>query len=113
MISHVVLMTPRPDLSAHDRGALIAALRRALEQIPSVRSVRIGRRIRHGAGYESPNDESGSYAAIIDFDSLDGLRAYLAHPAHDDLGKRFYECLKLASVYDYEVGGIELLDRLS
>ena len=59
MVSHVVLMTPRADLSATDRRAFVDAFERALRGIPTVRSVRISpesaptigqlsrRRVRH------------------------------------------------------------------
>lgn len=109
MVSHVVLMTPKPDLSTDARQAFVAAFERALREIPSVRGVRIGRRVMHGANYESAAVEAGAYLAIIDFDDLDGLQAYLRHPAHADLGARFYQTLSAAMVYDYEVGGIEML----
>lgn len=112
MISHVVLMKPRPDLTSDDRRAFIAAFHRALREISSVRGVRIGTRVRIGAHYEAIAPDAGDYLAIIDFDDLAGLRAYLAHPAHAELGARFYESLTSAIAFDYDVGGIEALDRL-
>jgi hypothetical protein len=47
--------------------------------------------------------------AEIDFDNLDGLQAYLRHPAHEELGKRFGQSLEAAMVYDFEMGGVEEL----
>ena len=52
MVTHLALMTPRRDLSDADRNSLIAAFTRAVREIPGVQNVRVGRRIRHGAGYE-------------------------------------------------------------
>ena len=111
MVSHVVLMTPKPDLSDADRHAFVAAFERALKEIPTVRGVRIGRRVLHGANYESLAPSGGEYFAAIDFDDLAGLQAYLAHPAHDELGARFYQTLSRAAVYDYEIGGWDERDR--
>ena len=108
MVSHIVLMTPRADLSATDRRAFVDAFERALQDIPTVRGVRVGRRIRHGAGYEQSQPDV-RFVAIIDFDDLAGLQTYLRHPAHVDLGTRFGQALSGALVYDFEVGGVEVL----
>jgi hypothetical protein len=108
MISHLVLMKPRPDLSAEERQRFIDAFEHALTEIPGIRGVRIGDRIMHGAGYEelAPAME---YVALIDFDDLAGLQAYLRHPAHQQLGAWFRESLTSAFVYDFQVGGVEEL----
>jgi stress responsive alpha/beta barrel protein len=109
MISHVVLMKPRADLPAAERDAFVGVFQRAVTEIPSVRGVRIGRRIVHGANYESTSRDAADYLAVIDFDDLAGLQAYLAHPAHIELGAHFYEVLSAAMVYDFEVGGMEMI----
>src|SRR5262249_2907187 len=115
MVSHVVLMTPRGDLSHEDRAAFLDSFRRALRAIPSVRRVRIGRRVTHGAQYEKLPLPAADFIVSIDFDDLAGLQAYLRHPAHDDLGTRFYQTLSAALVYDFEmregIEGLEELDR--
>lgn len=112
MISHVVLMKPKADLSTEDRRAFVKAFDRALREIPSVRGVRIGKRVTIGAHYESFSRDGGDYLAVIDFDDLAGLQAYLRHPAHHELGARFYQTLSSALVYDYEVWGAEGLEKL-
>ena len=108
MISHIVLMKPRPDLSVADRQSLIDAFERAMREIPTVRGVRVGRRITHGAGYEPSAPDAADYIAVIDFDDLAGLQVYLQHHAHAELGARFGQSLSAAMVYDFEVGGVEL-----
>ena len=107
MLTHLVLMKPRPDLSAADRAALVDAFERAVREIPTVRHVRVGRRVVHGAGYELVAPDLADYVAAIDFDDVAGLQAYLRHPAHDELGVRFGQALSAAVVFDFEVGGIE------
>ena len=109
MVSHVVLMKPRADLTAAARTALVDAFERAGREIPTVRAVRIGRRLAHGAGYEDAAPDTADYLAMIDFDDLAGLQAYLRHPAHEQLGARFGESLSAALVYDFEVGGMDAL----
>jgi hypothetical protein len=112
MVTHVVLMKPRADLSAADREAFVAAFERALREIPAIRNVRIGRRVTHGAGYERTSPDAADFLAAIDFDDLAGLQAYLRHAAHEEVGARFGRSLSAALVYDFEVGGVEALARL-
>jgi len=107
MVSHIVLMKPRAGLSADNRRAFVAAFERAIREIPTVRSVRVGRRVKHGAGYELVSPDAADYFALIDFDDLAGLQAYLRHPAHDEVGARFGEALSAALVYDFEIGRLE------
>jgi len=108
MVWHVVLVKPRPDLSEGDRRALIDALEHAVREIAAVRDVRIGRRVRHGAGYEAVMPDTDFMVALA-FDDLRGLQAYLAHPAHADLGARFNQSFSVAWVFDFEGGGVEVL----
>ena len=112
MISHIVLMKPRSDLTSAEREAFVAAFERAIREIASVRNVRIGKRVMHGAAYEVHAPDSADYIAAIDFDDLDGLQAYLRHPAHEELGKRFYETLSSGVAYDFDVGGLDLMHAL-
>jgi hypothetical protein len=112
VISHVVLFRPKPDLSRADQDALLAAFTHAIEDIPDVRAVRSGHRIRHGAGYEQPAADFADVLVIIDFDDLAGLQAYLRHPAHVELGARFNQSLASGVVLDFEVGnGLDAMPR--
>jgi hypothetical protein len=109
MIAHVVLLSPRRDLSAEESGAFISAFQDAITTIPTVRAVRIGKRVTHGASYEAKDLPSADYLAILTFDDLAGLQAYLRHPAHAALGACFGTALATSAVYDFEVGGMEKL----
>jgi hypothetical protein len=112
MTWHLVLMKPRPDLSEAERQALVDALERAVRGIPTVRDVRIGRRVRHGAGYEAAMPDTADFMLALAFDDLSGLQAYLRHPAHADLGARFGQSLSSGLVYDFEVSRMEGLEKL-
>jgi len=107
MIAHVVLFRPKPELSSDERRSLVNAFKRAVHDIPGVRAVRAGRRVTHGAGYEQTMPDTGEYLIVIDFDDVDGLQAYLRHPAHEALGARFNQSLGSAFIYDFEVGSVE------
>lgn len=103
MVWHLVLLKPRADLAAGGRRQFADTFRQAVSAIPSVRGVRFGRRLLHGAGYERMAPDAGDFVAIIEFDDRDGLQRYLAHPAHDALGAAFGELLSAALVYDFEM----------
>ncbi len=109
MVSHVVLLKPRADLTADEGQLLIAAFRRATRDIPTILDVRIGRRIVHGAGYEPQMPDTADYFIALDFATLADLQAYLVHPAHEELGMRFNTALRAALVYDFELTSIDRL----
>jgi hypothetical protein len=103
VVWHVVLLKPRADLPVDQRRHFADAFRRAVTSIPSVRGVRFGRRVTHGAGYEQNAPDAGAFLAVVEFDDRAGLVAYLAHPTHDDLGVAFGDSLAAAHVYDFEM----------
>ena len=105
MVWHLVLMKPRADLSSGDRQGLVDAFDRAVREIPTVREVRVGRRVTHGAAYETSAPDSADFMISIGFDDLAGLQAYLRHPAHEELAVRFYKSLSSALIYDFERNG--------
>ena len=103
MITHAVLFRPRPGLAADERAGLVDALRLAIRSIPSIRRARVGRRVTHGRPYEQAMRVNYEFAALLDFDDLAGLTAYLEHPAHETLAKRFFEAIDEALIYDFEL----------
>ena len=104
MIVHVVLFSPRPDLSDADRTALLAALESASTNIPSIKRLRVGRRVKHSLpGYEQIMRDDYEYAVFIEFDDLEGLKSYLQHPAHAAAGHHFMASASKALAYDYEI----------
>ena len=44
-----------------------------------------------------------THVAMLEFDDLAGLTAYLEHPAHEQLALRFFEAFEEALMYDYDV----------
>ena len=103
MFLHIVLFRPKPGISDSDRAAMFAALDAAAKDIPTVRRFQVGARVTHGAAYETLMAHDFPLAAIIEFDDLAGLQAYLRHPQHERLGELFYALQEAALAYDYEV----------
>ena len=103
MIAHIVLFKPRPDLAADAKRRLLDSFETALRQIPSIRRARVGRRIMHGRSYETLMSVDYQFAAVLEFDDEAGLKAYLEHPAHQQLGALFSEAFEQALMYDFSL----------
>ena len=103
MISHVVLFRAKWNLSHDERESLVSAFEHAVQRIPTVRAVRLGRKVSVGADYEQRSGEGADVLIAIDFDDVAGLRTYLEHPAHVELGERFNRASSTALVFDFEV----------
>jgi hypothetical protein len=103
MVLHVVLFRPRAGVPEGRRQEMFDALRAAATDIPSVRRFYVGTRVTHNAAYEQLVPQDFPFAAIVEFDDLGGLQAYLRHPQHARLGALFYELQEAALAYDYEI----------
>jgi hypothetical protein len=113
MIAHTVLFQPGPSVGPETKAGILESLARAIRQCPTVRACRIGRRIRHGLrGYEQQMREDYQYLLILEFDDLEGLRAYLEHPAHGAIGAFFTRATAASLAYDYEVVDLGEAHRL-
>jgi hypothetical protein len=103
MISHIVLFRPKASLSDAQRAELAHALRNAVTGIPSIKRTTIGKRmLLNRPGYETQMAEHYEYSAILEFDSEADLRAYLDHPAHNDLGKLLFTSADAVLAYDFD-----------
>ncbi|MGH9345987.1 MAG: Dabb family protein [Vicinamibacterales bacterium] len=103
MVAHIVLFRPRTELPADERAALVGAFSHALREIPHLRRACVGRRVVHGRPYEQIMTEDFPYAVVLEFDDVDALKSYLQHPAHEELGARFFASFEAALMYDYEM----------
>jgi len=102
VISHIVLFRPRRSLTPDQRRTLVNALRGAVEGIPQIRRATVGKRILlNRPGYETQMAEHYEYSAILEFESEADLRAYLDHPAHDELGKLLFASAESVLAYDF------------
>ena len=43
------------------------------------------------------------FAAIVEFENVDGLKTYLAHPSHAVIGQHFTTSASKALAYDYAI----------
>ena len=113
VIVHVVLFKPQRALDDRARHAVLDAVAAAVRQCPTVKACRIGRRTRHGLpGYEQAMTEDFEYALFLEFEDVDGLRAYLTNPAHGRAGEFFTSAAASSLAYDYELADISDARRL-
>jgi hypothetical protein len=113
MISHVVLFNPKPSLSAEQRAQLVAALQNAVTGIAAIKRTTIGKRILlNRPGYETQMAEHYEYSAILEFDSESDLRAYLDHPAHNELGRLLFTTAQRVLAYDFNCVPTDDLSKL-
>ena len=103
LIAHIVLFRLRPEVSLEERRALIDAWAAALNDIPMIRRARVGQRVRVGRSYESLTRLDFPYAAVLEFDDVDGLRAYLDHPTHEAMATRLFAVIADTLIYDFEM----------
>lgn len=109
MIVHLVLFTPRPDLSAGDRATVRETLQRALTEIPAIRGHKVGRRVRLGTTYDRAAPLDFEFLVTIEVDDERALSAYLEHPAHQRLGQLFYETSAVALASDFQIADVSQL----
>jgi hypothetical protein len=102
MIAHVVLFRPKADLAAADRASLVGAIERAHREIAGIRRFLVGTRTLRGVGYAALMPEY-PYLALVELDDERALQQYLAHPAHAELGRLFWETSDSALAYDFDM----------
>ncbi|SHK59548.1 Stress responsive A/B Barrel Domain [Pseudonocardia thermophila] len=94
MITHVVLFRFRPDARRHLESAR-AALASLDGQVPELRSISVGVNVL-------ASDRAYDLGLVAQFDDLDALAAYRAHPAHRAVAATVDDhCTSTISV-DYE-----------
>lgn len=91
MISHLVLFTPKPGLSAGESRSFAQSIIETLRQIGSLQRATVGRAVDIDAGYQRNfGDKTYEFAAVLEFKDRAGLLSYLNHPLHKELGALFW-----------------------
>jgi hypothetical protein len=104
VIAHIVLFTPKKELSVVERQAFAQSVRDSVRRIGGIQRAMIGRAMAAEPQYErSFGDKTYEYAAILEFVDTAALEAYLNHPAHRDLGRLFWENCGAAVVMEADL----------
>ena len=107
MIAHVVLFKPKHELTGEQRQGVIDALKAAASGIPSVRGLRSESASATAVLARATDARRLRYLVIVEFDDVEGLTAYLAHPQHAAIGSHFVRSASTALAYDYCDGGLD------
>ncbi len=103
MIAHIVLYTPKPELTAAQLAAFAREIEDSIRQIPGVRRALAGPAIDVVPSYSRPMSAEYAFAAMLEFDDVGALTRYLEHPLHRQLGKLFWEFCASAVVVEAEM----------
>ena len=96
MIKHIVVFQFE-GLDAAKEAEMTAAFHAMFDQIPELRSLSFGPNL-------SPRDKTFTHALVEEFDDMDALARYVAHPVHDKLVQDFVApYAKTRHIVDYEL----------
>ncbi|MEG1562946.1 MAG: Dabb family protein [Bacteroides sp.] len=98
MVKHIVLFKLKDEVSAADKLVVMNRFKEAIEALPAkiavIRKIEVGININPG--------ETWNIALYSEFDSLDDVKFYAAHPDHVAAGKLLAETKESRSCVDYE-----------
>jgi len=75
MITHIVLLQPKPETTSEELEAVLERVKALKGQIPGLLTVQAGAN-RHQA------NQGYTYGFVMQFESEEHLQAYSPHPAH-------------------------------
>jgi len=103
MIAHVVLFEPKTSATVTERDAFVELLRATFSEISTVQRSFIGLRQKVGVSYEIIlGDTTYSYASVVEFDDIEGLKIYLDHPLHVKVGQLFWQHCERTMIVDVD-----------
>jgi hypothetical protein len=114
VIAHIVLFQPKPAVTDTDRVAFARQFERVCREIPTVRRAVVGKRTEIDPGYPRSFGEGNyTFAAMLEFDTRDGLIAYLQHPLHRELGRLFWLVCERTAIVEVEIADTRTTDLAS
>ena len=95
MVDHLVFFAVREDASQEEVGDLLSSMRGLRDDVPSTIDLSVG---------EDFSGRSGghTHALFARFTDRDGLREYMAHPAHQAVVEKLEATTTGRIVVDYE-----------
>lgn len=100
MVKHIVLFQLNPEMEAGSKQKVMDAFKAGIEALPSripfIRKIEVG--------LNANPEEQFDIALYSEFDTMDDVKAYAAHPAHVAVAALLKDCKKSRSCVDYECG---------
>lgn len=75
MITHIVLLHPKPEITADEMQKVLAQVRTLPHNIPGIVDVQTGENL-------SGNHQGYTYGFVMHFVDAEHLKSYAPHPAH-------------------------------
>lgn len=98
MVKHLVLFKLKDEVPAAQKEAVMLAFKQAIEALPAkisvIRKIEVGLNMNPG--------EVWNIALYSEFDTLDDVKFYAAHPDHVAAGKLLAEVKECRACVDYE-----------
>lgn len=98
MVKHLVLFKLKDEVPAAQKEAVMLAFKQAIEALPAkisvIRKIEVGLNMNPG--------EVWNIALYSEFDTLDDVKFYAAHPDHVAAGKLLAEVMESRACVDYE-----------
>ncbi len=98
MIKHIVLFKFRTDISEAEKREKLSCIKTELEAL--IHKVETLQKME--AGINCNPDEEFDLALTSEFESMDDLKSYVAHPEHLKVGKIIRGILEKRACVDYE-----------
>ena len=98
MVKHIVLFRLREDVPAEKRLEAMRSFKAAIEALPE--RIEVIRKVEVGLNMNP--SEAWHIALYSEFDTLDDVRLYAAHPDHVAAGKLLAEVKESRACVDYE-----------
>lgn len=98
MVKHIVLFQLASEMEAERKKNVMDAFKKGIEalpaKIPFIRKIEVE--------LNANPEEQFDIALYSEFDTMDDVRAYAAHPAHLAVAALLKDCKKSRSCVDYE-----------
>lgn len=99
MVKHIVLFKLKEDVDPREKQEVMLRFKEAIEALPA--RIEVIRRIEVGLNINSA--EAWDIALYSEFDTLDDVKFYAAHPDHVAAGKLLAGVKESRACVDYEV----------
>lgn len=94
MISHVVLLQPKPETTTEEMEAALNHVREMQAQIPGIAAIETGKNM-------SANHKGYEYGFIIRFAEEEQFRGYAPHPAHQPVSEELQRICQ--GIIDFDI----------
>lgn len=94
MITHVVLLNPKTEVSADEIERVLDHVRGLQKDIPGIIETRVGKNL-------SANHQGYTYGFVMHFVDKEHLKAYAPHPAHQVVSRELQAICE--SIIDFDI----------